>query len=50
MFDSGKRNDLSVNRTEPDLTDNTYNFMKEVLGQTETKVIHKLGNEQHFLQ
>ena len=50
MLDSGKRNDLSVKRTEHDLTDNTYNFMKEVSGQTETKVIHKPGNEQHYLQ
>ena len=40
-----KRNDLSVNRTEDDLTDSNCNFMKEVSGQTETKVIHKLGNE-----
>ena len=50
MLDSGKRNDLSVNRTEHDLTDSNYKFMKEVSGQTETKVIHKPGNEQHYLQ
>ena len=38
-----------MNRTEHDLTDSNYNFMKEVLGQTETKVIHKQGNEQYYL-
>ena len=37
-------------QAEHDLTSSNYNFMKEVSGQTETKVIHKLGNEQHFLQ
>ena len=41
---------LSVNRTEHDLTDSNYKFMKEVSGQTETKVIHKPGNEQCYLQ
>ena len=50
MIDSGKRNDLSVNRTEHDLTDSNYKSMKEVSGQTETKVIHKPGNEQYYLQ
>ena len=50
MLHSGKRNDLSVNRTEHDLTDSNYKFMKEVSGQTETKVIHKPGNEQCYLQ
>ena len=52
MVDSCKRNDLSVNKTEHDLTDSNYNFMKEVPGhaQTETKVIHKPGNEQYYLQ
>ena len=48
MLDSGKQNDLSVNRTEHDLTDSNYNFMKEVSRQTETKVIHKPGNEQYY--
>ena len=43
MIDSGKRNDLSVNSTEHDLTDSNYNFMREVSGQTETKVIYKPG-------
>ena len=43
MLCSGKRNDLSVNRTEHDLTDGNYKFMKDVSGQTETKVIHKPG-------
>ena len=38
-----------MNRTEHDLTDSNYNFMKEVSGQTETKVIHKQGNEQYYL-
>ena len=42
-----KRDDLSVNRTKDDLTDSNYKFMKEVSGQTETKVIHKSGNEQY---
>ena len=37
-------NDLSVNRTKDDVTDSNYKFMS---GQTETKVIHKSGNEQH---
>ena len=46
VIDSCKRNDLhvSVNRTEHDLTDRKYNFMKEMSEQTETKVIHKPGN------
>ena len=44
-----QRNGLSVNRTEHDLTDSNYNFMKEVSGQTETEVIHKAGNEQYYL-
>ena len=35
------------NRTKDDLTDSNYKFMKEVSGQTETKVIHKSGNEQY---
>ena len=38
MLHSRKRNDL---------TDSNYKFMKEVSGQTETKVIHKSGNEQY---
>ena len=41
MVDSCKRNDL---------TDSNYNFVKDVSGQTETKVIHKPGNEQYYLQ
>ena len=40
MVDSCKRNDL---------TDSNYNFMKDVSGQTETKVTHKpAGNEQYY--
>ena len=50
MLHSGKRNDLSVNRTEHDLADSNYKSMKEVSGQTETKVIHKPGNEQYYLK
>ena len=48
MLHSGKRNYLSVNRTKHDLADSNYKFMKEVSGQTETKVIHKPGNEQYY--
>ena len=32
-FHSGKKNHLNVNRTEYDLTDSNYNFMKEVSPQ-----------------
>jgi len=31
------------------LTDSNYKFMKEVSGQTETKVIHKSGNKHFYL-
>ena len=36
-----------MNRTKDDLSDINYTFMKEVSGQTETKVIHKSGNKQY---
>ena len=49
-FRQTKRPKCEQNRTEHDLTDSNYNFMKEVSGQTETKVIHKSGNEQYNLQ
>ena len=50
MVHSGKRNDLAVNRTEDDLTDSDYNFMISSNKGTATKVIHKSGNEQYYLQ
>ena len=36
---------VGLAHTRPD-----YNFVKEVSGQTETKVIHKPGKEQYYLQ